>query len=108
MENKNSVRNGRLVDVFIVDKRLIDRILKKCPGLERKFNEDNFHIQQTVYGFLRLNEKEYEAVKPVLHENRKKFEYEVRDSETGRFIELNSFNIGYYNNGTRIFSYEEN
>jgi len=107
MTNKNLVQD-RLVDVFIVDKNLAERILEKFPGLESKFNEDTSDGQQTVYGFLNLSREEYEAVKHILYGNKKEWEFEVRDSKTGEFIELNSFNIGFDNFSIEFCSHGNN
>jgi len=104
MENKISVGNGRLVDIFVVDKNLRDKVLENYPWLESKFNEDTSDRQQIVYGFLKLNREEYDSVKSLLRENKERYEYEVRDSETGRFIELNSFSIGFFNFGSEFYN----
>ncbi|MBD3164182.1 hypothetical protein GF323_03215 [Candidatus Woesearchaeota archaeon] len=85
--------NG-LVDLFTADKLLEDIMLSKYPGIIKECQHviDTSGYRTKSYCFLNL---EKEQLYKFMEEYKDKFEYQIRDSQTGRVIQTSMIQTGF-------------
>lgn len=76
-----------LVDLFIADRDFRNIILDRFPELEKHYKEDTSDGE--YYFFKSIASSDYNKLKRLLLQYKDQYEYEVRNSKTGEFVEFN-------------------